>query len=569
MQQILRRLDAALSGPDWAVIAKTNDTVALEKWTLFVDEHATATKEFEIDGKMHTVEFDRLRKIELWDPFRYKFWRPLKVENFRHCKAWQTSERKYFTLEDQRHYPGFRCVEDNRIVGFDFLNMAPDIDEPGTAMCADQIDDFGTFEYVYKDVFPALMINRLVAEHKSQHIHFTVIGSGYKLENDVVTVVQREFRHEKDSVVMEEEGVTEEEEELVIEEEGAEDIPEESNPFVAQDTEPIDFDIHAPRPVPYTTGPASDPLPEIDPEAVQKFREYSNATARIVLEEESMETAERIESIKRRAEANAGSKFETQESYIPDAKVDGFFARLMSSDAWRSAAQSIDTEARVRRICVCFTAKSHVMKVVWDRLIDGRRVVEHRLFVCSNVPPDEFWYKEEYRFQDINMCFLMAFRNALYSAGYIEKDGMPVNLYTDTAYRAIMRQVFLRDDKHGADMACNAFQMLSTLYLSMVENALVDVDAPRRFATWRMKRFIRFHLKCFQLHLRALAHNKIHKHAHMLWLSPAMQAPFVDFNDIRILCVDPGSGRHEELVYNDYYHGFAHKICRLTPRATR
>ena len=581
LDKILARKTQLCSGisdmtlTEWERYAKINDKGVMDHWDKALDLY----ENYKTNIKDVVVDFDRMQMASLHDRHRYRFWRPLKVMNKQRCEnEWkgQKAGREYIFLKDEEYSSSFRCEQTGKIVGFDFLNAAPELEEPGTVMCADQVDNYGTFESFYVDIFPALMLQPLLDEYGSQHIDLTVIGSGFK-SLDKPVIIPRRRRDERDPIVIEEEsdeeisnnedsGHVEPEEEMQDDKQQSEDTPEEQEPK-KEDTpsvpEPV---IHINKSGKYTP----ERVDPVEDEVLEEFNKYIADSGIQALQDEALEDkAERIRKTRLLRERRDTIPAESRSSYISEDNIDSFFSHVMASSAFKSAAEKKNFKigTKVCRVCVMCLAKSHILKVVWDRLLnDSMDVIQNRVYVCQNAPSNEYWYPEEFDDGDINASFVRSFLGALKIAGYVTMDN--TQIFLDTAYRAVFRKLLFYDHlEEGEDLSCNAFQMLSTLYLSMTENAVLDLEAVRQFSSLLTKRFLRFYLKCFQLNLRSLAHSKIVKSKEMLWLPPIMQESFVNYSDICIMSVNK-RGRQEIFHYKGDRKGFV-TSKKITPRSIR
>ena len=167
----------------------------------------------------------------------------------------------------------------------------------------------------------------------------------------------------------------------------------------------------------------------------------------------------------------------------------------------------------------------------------------------------------------MNKSFLRAFYLALSKANYISAADN-VDFFTDIACRAPMRQVFLRDEDHGSDMACVHFLMIAMLYMSMVKEVPSDLDSACRFTTWASKRFIRYHFRCFQLRLREFATQQINEQERMLLLPACMNDPFIDTRDIHLVSYSPKAETKHIFHYKNPPNGFVMETHRR-PKAQR
>jgi hypothetical protein len=197
-----------------------------------------------------------------------------------------------------------------------------------------------------------------------------------------------------------------------------------------------------------------------------------------------------------------------------------------------------------------------VVVVVWDTVLDPDCLpIEHRIYVCSSPPQENYCYKTEFRESRLNDSLLRAFVIALQARGYIAD--VPVQIFNDTAFRAKFREIFLLDMDYGPDVACTAYMALSTIYMSLVENAVTAFnDDPHPFATFDTKRVWRFLTKCFHYHLRRTLVEEIQTKGNAVWMPAAMREAAVDIRKVHLVSVNTHTGDKTILEYQGPTRGF-------------
>ena len=160
---------------NWEAIANRNDIEILTRWDTEMRSYA--------GKKSKHVSFDDINNLSLLDVNRPEIYDPLCLKNKECIEAWasRSGGRRLIDHSEQIFYPCICCKENGRGVGFDFLNYQKMYDEdqyPGL------YDGYGTYDVVFGQTDPALMLNHILKKWKSKHIDFTLICKGFEEFNE-------------------------------------------------------------------------------------------------------------------------------------------------------------------------------------------------------------------------------------------------------------------------------------------------------------------------------------------------------------------------------------------------
>ena len=518
-------LESILKGPGF-LMSQDGPNHALQQWeedALRADNESLTKWKTMVDKTPPDIDSKPLYEAD----HRGAFFDPLREKSMEHCEKWaQKHGGKCERGFDTDYYPMTFCVDgQGEIAGFNYLDSNVDQsknpdEEDWEYQYPSMCDPYGTLYTHFHVTAPFQMLAPIIKQNKSRSIDLTILGKGYKDFN--------ETRRPPYIPVLVPDRIGELGFDATVEPQEEEEPHEEEDP-------PPDLDFEGDT---YYYGD--------NPEAPKllNYEENLKSLSEITWPEGSDEKEEQI-------------------WYITGRNLDNYMKHLVDNPRFEAAAKKTEFAhgTLVRRIASWVFIKAHMVMACWDTMLDGeQRPFCHRLYICNNRPQDGLCYKNEFKGEKIIDSVLAAFYAALHGKGYIGVDGVPVELYNDTAFRAIFRRNFLMETAHGDDLNCNAYVHLCTLYLSLMVNPVFEFDDGKndrpRFSTVGTKRFYRSEFISFQSRLREFVQSEIAVKGHAMWISPLMASEVVTFDDVDLISVHPESGEKETYAYKGAQLGF-------------
>jgi hypothetical protein len=229
-----------------------------------------------------------------------------------------------------------------------------------------------------------------------------------------------------------------------------------------------------------------------------------------------------------------------------------------SPDFTSAVTRPADPGIRLRRICIWIYIKAHASILIWDTLLDdSRSVIEHRIHESSSCCQEAYPYKDDFREGKVQDSILRAFSEALRQKGHLNTLQSNVHFFNNNAYMSTFIGNLFSDAPKDRDMACVAFQILVTIYMCMVENAVTRDDTVPvfRFASHATRKYFRFVTKSFHDDLIDFLVQQIQCEHHAVLLPASMAAPTLNAKKVRLVSLDR-EGKRTEFVYGGFENGF-------------
>lgn len=534
MREMERSLDSYLgTGMEWLDAwqdkNRPSDAKQMARWNEYVKEiYHLNPRLCDLDTTFHQID-----QVSLFDPEHKEYFEPLRQSNEENCRTWASRNGRgtsfVKTHDKNPYYPMTYCKNSmDNVIGFDFLgsfvNPHKNVDqEDWMPQYPTMYDPYGTLPFYYSQSVPVMAFAPTIHRFKSKHIDYTLICKGFKEFNE---------NNEPPHIPRLE--------------------PDRDGELGLQSHDSADQEPPQPPSINMESDEYGEDKPEIpnplDPAQLKKTAET----------EINWETSD---------------QYQEQIWYLTGRNLNKYILAVMDSALFNTAATKTrySDDVTVRRICVWIYLKAHVVLLCWDTMLnEEKRPFCHRIYICNNVPQDNFLYKDEFHGSKCNDEILSHFYEGLRLRGHIGRDAVPVEIFNDTAFRATFRRNFLLDEFYGGDLACNAYVTLCALYLAQVVDVvqvLENGSTREWFATRDTKRLYRFEMKCFDLHLRKFLMTEIIRKKNAVMMSPKLAHAVVGMDDIFLLSATPGESKPKIYTYAGALSGFISKTTTYSKRS--